>query len=239
VFLLLGYSAQIFADFAGYSSIAIGVAALYGYQLPVNFNYPYISKSFSEFWTRWHMSLSSWLREYLYFPLGGNRGRSARTYRNLMIVMLLGGLWHGAAWSYAVWGGVHGVALVIERWLGDVFAKYEIQVRVPSAIRVLFVFFVVTFAWIFFRLPNFSHVVAYLTAVTSNINLRIQPGNIFYICYFAAPVFIVHLYAAVRNYLSSKFSTVNRSFRLVGFALMFFMLAVSTGPEATFIYFQF
>ena len=114
--LLFGYSMQIFADFAGYSLIAIGVAGLFGYRLPENFNFPYISQSFSEFWRRWHISLSSWLKEYLYFPLGGNRKGNVRTYVNLFIVMFLGGLWHGAAWSYAVWGSVHGLALGVERF---------------------------------------------------------------------------------------------------------------------------
>src|SRR5262249_19203777 len=113
--LLFGYSMQIFADFAGYSLIALGLAGLFGYRLPTNFNYPYIAESFSEFWTRWHISLSSFLRQYLYIPLGGNRAGTFRTYRNLMIVMVLGGLWHGAAWSYAIWGSVHGLALVVER----------------------------------------------------------------------------------------------------------------------------
>lgn len=104
--LLFGYSIQIFADFAGYSLIAIGIAKLFGYELPQNFNFPYISKSFSEFWTRWHISLSSWLKEYLYIPLGGNKRGTIMTYTNVAIVMLLGGFWHGAAWSYMVWGGV-------------------------------------------------------------------------------------------------------------------------------------
>jgi len=104
--MLYGYSIQIFADFAGYSLIAIGIAKLYGYNLPQNFNFPYISKSFSEFWTRWHISLSTWLKEYLYIPLGGNRKGAIKTYTNLSLVMLLGGLWHGVAWSYMVWGGV-------------------------------------------------------------------------------------------------------------------------------------
>lgn len=103
--MLFGYSIQIFADFAGYSFIAMGLAGLFGYVLPLNFNFPYIASSFSDFWSRWHISLSSWLKEYLYIPLGGNRKGSARTYFNLMIVMFLGGLWHGAAWSYLVWGG--------------------------------------------------------------------------------------------------------------------------------------
>ena len=118
LFLLYGFSFQIFADFAGYSLIAMGLARLFGYQLPINFNFPYLSQSITEFWRRWHVSLSSWLREYLYYPLGGNRKGAARTYANLIIVMLLGGLWHGAAWSYMVWGGAHGVFLALERFLG-------------------------------------------------------------------------------------------------------------------------
>ena len=102
--MLYGYSLQIFADFAGYSLIAIGLGALFGYKLPPNFNFPYLSKSITEFWRRWHLSLSSWLRDYLYFPLGGNRKGSGSTYFNLFLVMFLGGLWHGAAWKFAIWG---------------------------------------------------------------------------------------------------------------------------------------
>ena len=109
------FSVQIFADFAGYSSIAIGLAMLMGIKFPVNFNYPYLSSSLSEFWTRWHITLSRWLRDYLYIPLGGNRLGNTRTYLNLMITMLLGGLWHGASWTFVAWGAMHGAALSIER----------------------------------------------------------------------------------------------------------------------------
>src|ERR1700722_6273026 len=112
--LIFLYSYQIYADFFGYSAIAIGLGLLFGYRLPVNFNLPYISTSFSEFWTRWHISLSNWLRTYLYIPLGGNRYGSARTYLNLMIVMGLGVLWHGAGFSYLTWGLMHGLLLVAE-----------------------------------------------------------------------------------------------------------------------------
>ena len=113
--LVFLYSYQIYADFFGYSAIAIGLALLFGYRLPINFNLPYIATSFSEFWTRWHMSLSAWLRTYLYVPLGGNRHGAFRTYLNLMIVMGLGGLWHGAGLSYLMWGLLHGLLLVAER----------------------------------------------------------------------------------------------------------------------------
>jgi alginate O-acetyltransferase complex protein AlgI len=239
LFLLLGYSAQIFADFAGYSSIAIGVAGLYGYELPINFNYPYISQSFSEFWTRWHISLSSWLREYLYFPLGGNRQGQLKTYRNLMIIMILGGLWHGAAWSYAVWGGVHGIALVFERGLQDLAEKYRLRIGLPPLLKVGIVFCVVTAAWLLFRLPNFSHVMAFCSALADNTNLRVQPGNIFYICSYSTPVLLMHLYGWFKAPMSLRYPSIFYGWRFVSLVLMCFMLAVSTGPEAAFIYFQF
>src|SRR5579863_7497892 len=112
---IYGYAVQIYCDFSGYTDIAIGCALLLGYRLPRNFNSPYKAANPQEFWRRWHLSLSSWLRDYLYFPLGGSRRGSTRTYINLMITMLLGGLWHGAAWTFVVWGGLHGFLLVIHR----------------------------------------------------------------------------------------------------------------------------
>ena len=157
--LVFLYSYQIYADFFGYSAIALGLGLLFGYRLPVNFNLPYISTSFSEFWTRWHISLSNWLRTYLYIPLGGNRHGPARTYLNLMIVMTLGGLWHGASLSYALWGMAHGFLLVIERPFLKLLGDGSPAVRL---IRMGIVFFCVTMLWIFFKLPNFDHALSYL-----------------------------------------------------------------------------
>ena len=113
----LAFAMQIFCDFSGYSTCAIGTAMCLGFWLPVNFRSPYAAIGFSDFWRRWHVSLSSWLRDYLYIPLGGNRKGTARTYVNLMITMLLGGLWHGASWNFVIWGGLHGVYLIVERLL--------------------------------------------------------------------------------------------------------------------------
>jgi alginate O-acetyltransferase complex protein AlgI len=164
--LLIGYSMQIFADFAGYSLIAIGCARLFGYKLPVNFDFPYLSRSFTEFWRRWHISLSTWLREYLYIPLGGNRKGPVRTYFNLFVVMFLGGLWHGAAWSYALWGTFHGLALAAER-----FVRQRIRVKqnwFVSGLRLVTVFSFVTVAWLLFKLPNFQHVIAFGRAFARN-----------------------------------------------------------------------
>jgi alginate O-acetyltransferase complex protein AlgI len=130
--LVFLYSYQIYADFFGYTAIAIGLGLLFGYRLPVNFNLPYVSASFSEFWSRWHISLSSWLRTYLYIPLGGNRRGTVRTYLNIMIVMGLGGLWHGAALSYLARGTMHGVLLVLER---AIFGNVDLNPRWETIVR--------------------------------------------------------------------------------------------------------
>ncbi|HRV80397.1 MAG TPA: MBOAT family O-acyltransferase, partial [Planctomycetota bacterium] len=153
------FSVQIYADFAGYSRIAIGLALLMGLRFPDNFHYPYISQSLSEFWTRWHITLSQWLRDYLYVPLGGNRKGRERTYANLMITMLLGGLWHGAAWTFAAWGLWHGFGLALERMLGlnesrrDRPAALQVPVRV---LRIVLVWCFVTSGWVFFRARDFD-----------------------------------------------------------------------------------
>src|SRR5690606_21808832 len=151
LWLALMFSGQIFADFAGYSNIARGVAYLLGYRLPINFNAPYLAASFKNFWERWHMTLSRWLRDYLYVSLGGNRKGGVRTYFNLMLVMLLGGLWHGAAYTFIVWGALHGAALALERMLGlhrDKSGLAGIPVRLAWFVVVQAV---VLMAWIVFR----------------------------------------------------------------------------------------
>jgi alginate O-acetyltransferase complex protein AlgI len=169
--MMLAYSAQIYADFAGYSLIALGLAKLLGYDLPQNFNNPYLAASFSEFWRRWHMSLSSWLRDYLYIPLGGNRRGALRTYANLFIVMALGGLWHGAGWKFAAWGAWHGIALMAERAMSELFpTRPPEQKRAVAAVlgsglktlRILAVFCYVTIGWLLFRLDSFTDVIHYL-----------------------------------------------------------------------------
>ncbi|MGF1597328.1 MAG: MBOAT family O-acyltransferase [Acidimicrobiales bacterium] len=158
---LYGYAIQIYADFSGYTDIAIGIALLLGFRFPVNFDRPYAATSIQDFWRRWHMTLSRWLRDYLYVPLGGNRGSSAATYRNLMITMILGGLWHGAAWTFVVWGALHGVALSVER-------ARTVRVGLSHAagtggdrpgrvvVRWLVTFHLVCLAWLPFRAPDFA-----------------------------------------------------------------------------------
>jgi D-alanyl-lipoteichoic acid acyltransferase DltB (MBOAT superfamily) len=147
-----GFAAQIYCDFSGYTDMAIGLALLLGYQLPQNFNRPYLALSVQDFWRRWHMTLSRWLRDYLYIPLGGNRHGRAKTYRNLMVTMLLGGLWHGAAWTFVLWGGIHGGALSAERWARERFAGF----RLPAWAAWFVTFHVVCVAWVFFRAPDLA-----------------------------------------------------------------------------------
>jgi D-alanyl-lipoteichoic acid acyltransferase DltB (MBOAT superfamily) len=147
---IYGFAAQIYCDFSGYTDMAIGLALLLGFRLPQNFDRPYLATSLRLFWHGWHMTLSRWLRDYLYIPLGGNRRGARRTYVNLMLTMLLGGFWHGAAWTFLIWGGIHGGALGGERWLGERYPR----LRLPGWVAWLITFNVVCLAWVFFRAPD-------------------------------------------------------------------------------------
>lgn len=154
----IAYAFQIYFDFSGYSDMAIGLGLILGFVFARNFDSPYRSESITEFWRRWHISLSTWLREYLYIPLGGNRKGKFRTYVNLMITMLLGGLWHGAAWNYIIWGGIHGGMLAFERAQGK-NSPYRI---LPHPLRVALTFLVVVLAWVFFRAGTLPRAMIYL-----------------------------------------------------------------------------
>ncbi len=145
------YAAQIYCDFSGYTDMAIGLALLMGFVFPENFNNPYRATGFRDFWRRWHMTLSRFLRDYLYIPLGGSRGSRLFTYRNLMLTMILGGLWHGAAWPFVLWGTFQGAALVTEHWFDG-----RVGARTPAWLRWFVTFNLVTFAWILFRSPSLS-----------------------------------------------------------------------------------
>ena len=188
---LLSFSGQIFFDFAGYSTCAIGVALTLGFILPENFLYPYAATGFSDFWRRWHITLSAWLRDYLYIPLGGNRKGTARTYINLMITMLLGGLWHGANWTFVVWGALHGFYLMAEKFLQDLRPKMPLQtaltndpnvmlhgVKAPRFLKIkpssnflyaLLTFFLVNVTWVFFRAPDFHSAWRMLVSMFSSV----------------------------------------------------------------------
>jgi len=229
LFLLVGYSAQIFADFAGYSLIAIGLAKLLGYTLPRNFDFPYLASSFSEFWRKWHISLSSWLRDYLYIPLGGNKTPGMRTYLNLMVVMFLGGLWHGAAWSFAIWGVWHGLALMAERPFAT--TRFMTAGGVCRVVRVLIVFSVVTVGWLFFKLQDAREAFMFLRSIFTTDVAGVSPSNVL-IAIYVLPVFGYHLFSLYRERLNMP----GREYVL---AAMLFLTIANSGPVASFIYFQF
>jgi alginate O-acetyltransferase complex protein AlgI len=155
---VISYAVQIYCDFSGYSDMAIGTARIFGFEFPENFNRPYLSRRIDEFWRRWHISLSSWLRDYLYVPLGGNRRGRTRTYINLMLTMLIGGLWHGAAWTFVFWGGVHGLALTVQRFIDEYRGgKRPAQGLLRSLLGWATTMLIVLIGWVFFRAPDFHH----------------------------------------------------------------------------------
>ena len=232
--MLFGYSCQIFADFAGYSLIAIGISRMFGYNLKDNFNFPYIASSFREFWKRWHISLSSFLQEYLYIPLGGNRKGKYRTYINLMITMVLGGLWHGAAWSYAVWGAFHGIALAVERFLTD---RITIKAgRFIIVIKRLMVFVFITFAWLLFKLPEFTHVIEYFKALYTNASLHFDITICTRILVYSSPIFIYHALYLLKK---KKYEKVINKYSYAFYGVMLFLIVTNSGIPGSFIYFQF
>jgi alginate O-acetyltransferase complex protein AlgI len=236
--MMIAYSAQIFADFAGYSLIAIGTAKLFGYDLPQNFNNPYLSASFAEFWRRWHMSLSAWLRDYLYIPLGGNRRGALRTYANLFIVMLLGGLWHGADWKYAAWGVWHGAALMAERALGHVLPALP-EGRAVRLLSALFVFAYVTFGWLLFKLDSFGTVVAYLERMAQGVPAEgVVERTDTEVMLIVAALALVYQIASewLRDRPASGWLAELRPLAL-GAMLVFILFG--QGEENAFIYFQF
>src|SRR5262249_18795319 len=158
---IVGYAFQIYFEFSAYSDMAIGLGLMLGFVFAKNFDSPYLSQSITEFWRRWHISLSTWLRDYLYVPLGGNRNGPRRTYVNLLTVMVLGGLWHGASWNFAIWGAIHGLMLAFERMQG----KGSAYRRLPGIAKTVVTFVIVCFAWVFFRADTLPRALAYCASL--------------------------------------------------------------------------
>jgi D-alanyl-lipoteichoic acid acyltransferase DltB (MBOAT superfamily) len=235
------YAVQIYADFSGYTDIAIGIALLLGFTFPQNFDSPYAAVSVQDFWRRWHMTLSRWLRDYVYIPLGGNRGRRIFTYRNLLLTMLIGGLWHGAAWTFVVWGGLHGAALVGERWWRERRGPIERVETAWTRWRArLVTFHFVCLAWIFFRADSFGAardmIVGLFTGwgeasplVTTGVLLAIAAG-----------IASQYLPARIPRLVMARFSRLPVLGQATVLALSLMLTSVM-GPEgvAPFIYFQF
>jgi alginate O-acetyltransferase complex protein AlgI len=250
IVLLFGYSMQIFADFAGYSLIAIGLALALGYELPQNFNFPYISRSITEFWRRWHISLSNWLRDYLYISLGGNRKGKLRTYMNLMIVMLLGGLWHGASWNYAVWGGFHGMALVVERFFNNnISVKFKTNRNkwhqfLLDTLSIVAVFCFVSLGWLLFKLSDFGQVLNFIETMIKNVNLPNKDNYIEPVLLFSLPVIIYHLmhFPTIENFAIHYMHKHQKSWgacKNIALGIMIALIALNSGNSNEFIYFQF
>ena len=239
-----GYAVQIFADFLGYTNIAIGVALLLGFSLPTNFNAPYTATSIQDFWRRWHITLSRWLRDYLYIPLGGNRGGRWRTAANLMIVMLLGGLWHGAGWTFVVWGGIHGAALVAEHawawWRTDEGLPKPADTAVRRWTARIVTFNIVCLAWIFFRSESLTDAFDVLTQLFTAWDV---PSALVTVPVLAAIAFGIGAQYIPRHVNAAAMAVFSRlpvpaQGAAVGVALT---LIVTLGPSgvAPFIYFQF
>ena len=236
LWLALMFSGQIFADFAGYSSIARGLAYLLGYRLPINFTTPYLAASFKNFWERWHITLSRWLRDYLYIPLGGSRRGTGRTYVNLLIVMVLGGLWHGAAYTYVVWGALHGLALAAERALG----LHQRQGWAAAwAVRLAWfvvVQGVVLLAWIVFRSRSIEEALTFVGNILLSDHWAIGTMEMVGLL-FLAPIVAMHLW----TWLQER-GAVGRPGPVVRSALaaaMVYAIATLYAGTENFIYFQF
>lgn len=245
--MLFGYSIQMYADFAGYSLIAIGVAALFGYHLPKNFNFPYISASFREFWKRWHITLSQFLMEYLYFFLGGNRKGKVKTYINLLLTMMLGGLWHGAAWSYLVWGTYHGLCLVVERLLCGrrtnciQIGRGNFSTIISHYLSITLVFVFVSFGWLLFKLPHFNEVILYLKCIVNNYtSISSILRELFfskYIPAYATPILLYHFIYCYKDHVWMQRYILKYDFIIYG--IMLFLIITNSGSVSSFVYFQF
>jgi len=244
LFGIYAYAVQIYADFSAYSDIAIGLALLLGFRFPENFNAPYTAVSITDFWRRWHMTLSRWLRDYLYVPLGGNRRGPLLTYRNLMLTMLLGGLWHGAAWRFVVWGGLHGVWLALERGVSERRRARGIaplpDTALLRALKRLATFHLVCLAWVFFRadsLDSALEVLARLFTGWGGATTLITPAVLVAIAIGIGSQYVPR--PAVNRGLA-VFTRLRPAVQGVALALAL-MTIDALGPEgvAAFIYFQF
>jgi alginate O-acetyltransferase complex protein AlgI len=237
-----GYSIQIYCDFSGYSDMAIGLAALLGFKLPVNFNSPYKAVNITDFWRRWHISLSSWLRDYLYISMGGNRRGKLKTYRNLFLTMLLGGLWHGAAFKFIIWGGLHGVGLAVHRiWKRFGVSSEKKWVHILSA---LVTFHFVAFCWIYFRAADVPTVKAMLSTIFTSFDWGgVTQRVLAYWKVFALILlgFGLHLIPSnIKNRLQTWFAETPIYVKTIIFVLVVFISYQATSAEIQpFIYFQF
>lgn len=240
----LAYFVQLYFDFSGYSDMAIGLGLMMGFRFMENFNQPYISRSITEFWQRWHISLSAWLRDYLYIPLGGNRKSPSRTYINLMVVMLLGGLWHGANWTFVIWGGWHGGILAIERFLSRPLRWKAIPffLAIPRTILLVII------GWVTFRAPSIGEATAFYGAMiglnswvlSEAITWQLQGYALFALVVGLILVFLTPLvqqFSSNKPFLEQRVLSINSTIIIPVFLLA--TLRLSAQSFSPFLYFQF
>lgn len=236
---VFSFSGQIFCDFCGYSTCAIGIALCLGFVLPDNFKSPYAALGFRDFWQRWHISLSTWLRDYLYISLGGNRGSELKTCINLLLTMLIGGLWHGASWLFVIWGGLHGIYLIIERQLVRIVIG-EVSV-ITKVLLIICTYIVVSITWVFFRADSLEVAVAILKSLIGHSSLQpqvfLENG---FLALFTSIGIIVWQISLRQKTLESFYQGLHPVFRglLISVQLISIYLFAS-GDNRAFIYFQF
>lgn len=243
-FGIICYTMQIYFDFSGYSDMAVGLARIFGFKFPENFNYPYISKSIKEFWRRWHMSLSAWFRDYVYIPLGGNKCSIKRQYFNLILVFFLCGLWHGASWNFIVWGLFHGFFLVFERVkIGKIFLE-----KIPNFLQHIYAIFVVMIGWVFFKTHDLAQAFGYLRLMFSRFEEKVIPNEIAHLInsHFIWVIFILSLIGfspLSKNIFTKLTKKKPRFLLLLDFSLLaafiFAIIRLSASTHNPFIYFQF
>ncbi|MFT5386021.1 MAG: alginate O-acetyltransferase complex protein AlgI [Saprospiraceae bacterium] len=202
--VIIAYAFQIYYDFSGYSDMAIGIGLMLGFRFPENFNFPYISRSITEFWRRWHITLSNWMRDYLYIPLGGNHISQSRTYVNLCLVFLISGLWHGAAWTFVLWGVFHGLFLILDR----LFLK-NILDNIGSFLSLTITFFFILLGWVIFRAETYSMAIDYYTALFSIKTSVLTFSNHFWAIFFIASIFVITpAFFRLEKKLASVYNTI-------------------------------
>ncbi|MBN1763794.1 MAG: MBOAT family protein [Sedimentisphaerales bacterium] len=244
---LYAFTIQIFCDFAGYSNIARGLGRLMGFDIMINFNLPYFATNPREFWRRWHISLSQWLRDYLYIPLGGNKKGTFITYRNLVITMLLGGLWHGAAWTFVLWGAYHGLILIIHRliepWLSKIPSPENAWLnKIWFLARVIFFFHVICLGWLIFRAQSLTQLSQMLQCLFTHFDIANFPEYavaLKQLCIYASLLFIIQIFQYKKDDLLVLFR-MKPAFQAALYTFMFYcLLLLGAVSSAEFIYFQF
>lgn len=235
------YSLQIYGDFAGYSLMAIGSGKLLGIELPVNFVRPYFARTVTEFWRRWHISLTTWFRDYIYFPLGGNRCSKVRWVFNTMIVFILSGLWHGAAYTFILWGSLHGVCMVIERLIyGEKIKHISDKFSMANCLRLMLTFTIVNFAWIFFRISDVDEVFVVLKKIFTEPGVPFLDTNIVLLAGVALAIVCSFDFIQEKkldiHFLSSKYKVIRY---LTAILLIVYILSFGVLNSSSFIYFQF